>query len=100
MYYINLHNNLVPFIDVFSYDFGLSSVPAFFVTLEFLTSILPIKFSIDALCLKFLHLSMHLSLLETYKDHFLMFKNVQSYKCMSLNKDNLEKLVVHCFRKK
>ena len=28
-----------------------------------------------------------------------MFKNVQSDKCMSSNKDNFEKLVVHCFRK-
>ena len=30
---------------------------------------------------------------------FSMFKNVLSYKHMSLNKENLEKLVVHCFRK-
>ena len=29
-----------------------------------------------------------------------MFRNVQSDKCMSLNEDNLEKLVVHCFIKK
>ena len=28
-----------------------------------------------------------------------MFKNVQSAKRISLNEDNLEKLVVHCFRK-
>ena len=28
-----------------------------------------------------------------------MFKIVQSDKCMSLNEDNLEKLVVHCFMK-
>ena len=28
-----------------------------------------------------------------------MFKNVQSDKRMSLNEDNLEKLVVHCFTK-
>ena len=28
-----------------------------------------------------------------------MFKNVQSDKCMSLNEENLEKLVVHCFIK-
>ena len=29
-----------------------------------------------------------------------MFKNVQSDKFMSINEENLEKLVVHCFRKK
>ena len=37
---------------------------AFFVTLEFLTPILPIKFSINSLCPKFLNLNMHLSLVE------------------------------------
>ena len=46
-------------------SFGLSTVPAFFVTPEFLTPILPIKFSMDSLYPKFLHLNMHLSLLET-----------------------------------
>ena len=36
-------------------SFGLSTVPVFFVILEFLTHILPIKFSIDSLYPKFLH---------------------------------------------
>ena len=31
---------------------------------------------------------------------FSMIKNVQSDKRMSLNEDNLEILVVHCFRRK
>ena len=33
------------------------------------------------------------------EESFSMFKNVQSDKRMSLNEDNLEKLVVHCFLK-
>ena len=33
------------------------------------------------------------------EESFSMFKNVQSHKHMSLNVDNLEKLVVHCFIK-
>ena len=33
------------------------------------------------------------------EESFAMFKNVQSGKHMSLNEDNLEKLVVHCFIK-
>ena len=109
---------IVPFVDVFSYEcyeyernrewrdrekisFGLSTVPGFFVTLEFVTPILPIKFSrpIDSLCSKFLHSSMYLSLFYILDGSFSMFKNVLSDKRMSLNEDNLEKLVVHCFRK-
>ena len=60
-----------------------------------------IKFSrpIDSLCSKFLHLSTHLSLFYILHGSFSMFKNVLSDKRMSLNEDNLEKLVVHCFRK-
>ena len=34
------------------------------------------------------------------EESFYMFKNVQADKRMSLNEDNLEKLVVHFFRKK
>ena len=42
---------------------------------------------------------MHLSLSVILEESFSMFRNVQSDKRMSLNEDNLEKLVVYSFIK-
>ena len=57
-----------------------------------------IKFSIDSICPKFLHYVCIHHFVWRRRIH-CMFKNVQSNKCMILNEDSLEKLVVQCFIK-
>ena len=58
-----------------------------------------IKFSIGSLCPKFLHLSYAPVISCDVGGPFSIFKNVLSDKRMSLNEDNLEKLVVHVSEK-
>ena len=58
-----------------------------------------IKFSMDSLCPTFFSLKYAPFTLCDVEGSFSMFKNVQSDKRMSLNKDNLEKLVMHCLKK-
>ena len=56
-----------------------------------------IKFNINSLCPKFLKCVPVTSC--NVEESFYIFKNVQSDKCMSLNEEKLEKVVVHCFIK-